>query len=197
MGDDGLAVRRRELETAIAVIRELCEPVNPPKIARDYVNYFGAGNPGNAEMAKKHEPRRRRFYDAAWTLTSPHRLGHRRRNGRRGVPASGGRQHREGSALLRERAARTSPTHPVSRKGWGGIIEEWKQTVRHPTTPAPRRRPEPSGSGDPGARIHRDRPHRQIPGGFRSGGGAARQRHGDLYDGDGSTDTERVVGCWP
>ena len=93
MGDDGLAVRRRELETAIAVIRELCEPVNPPKIARDYVNYFCARNPGNAEMVKKHEPRRRRFY----------------RNGPRRVPASGGRQHREGSALLRDRAARRRP----------------------------------------------------------------------------------------
>jgi hypothetical protein len=64
MGDDRLAVGRRELETAIAVIREICEPVNPPKIARDYVNYFCARNPGNAEMVKKHEPRRRRFYDA-------------------------------------------------------------------------------------------------------------------------------------
>ena len=64
MGDDRLAVGRRDLETAIAVIREISEPVNPPKIARDYVNYFCARNPANAEMVKKHEPRRRRFYDA-------------------------------------------------------------------------------------------------------------------------------------
>ena len=61
---DDLGTRRRQLETTIAVIRELCEPVNPPKVARDYVNYFCARNPGNAEMVKKHEPRRRRFYDA-------------------------------------------------------------------------------------------------------------------------------------
>jgi hypothetical protein len=64
MGDDRLALGRRELETAIAVIREICEPVNPPKIARDYVNYFCARNPANAEMVTKHEPRRQRFYDA-------------------------------------------------------------------------------------------------------------------------------------
>jgi hypothetical protein len=61
---DDLGTRRRTLETAIALIREICEPVNPPKIARDYVNYFCARNPANTEMVKKHEPRRRRFYDA-------------------------------------------------------------------------------------------------------------------------------------
>lgn len=49
---------------AIATVREVCEPVNPPKMPRDYVNYFCARNPDNAEMVKKHEPRRRRFYDA-------------------------------------------------------------------------------------------------------------------------------------
>lgn len=64
MDDDGLGARRGRLESAIAVIREACEPVNPPKIARDYVNYFCARNPANTEMVKKHEPRRRRFYDA-------------------------------------------------------------------------------------------------------------------------------------
>ena len=61
---EDVGTRRRALETAIAVIRELCEPVNPPKISRDYVNYFCARNPANSEMVKKHEPRRRRFYDA-------------------------------------------------------------------------------------------------------------------------------------
>jgi type I restriction enzyme R subunit len=64
VGDDRLSVGRRQLESAIATVREVCEPVNPPKIARDYVNYFCARNPDNVEMVKKHEPRRRRFYEA-------------------------------------------------------------------------------------------------------------------------------------
>jgi hypothetical protein len=72
VGDDRLAVGRRALETAIAVIREISEPVNPPKIARDYVNYFCARNPANTEMVKKHEPRRRRFYDAVDAYVSAH-----------------------------------------------------------------------------------------------------------------------------
>jgi hypothetical protein len=75
--DDGLAARRGRLEAAIDALREVCEPVNPPKIARDYVNYFGARNPANVEMVRKHEPRRRRFYDAvdayvaAYTAIAP------------------------------------------------------------------------------------------------------------------------------
>ncbi|HEY9477469.1 MAG TPA: hypothetical protein VIQ26_03460 [Microbacteriaceae bacterium] len=72
MGDDRLTEGRRDLEAAIAVIREISEPVNPPKIVRDYVNYFCARNPANTEMVKKHEPRRRRFYQAVDDYVTAH-----------------------------------------------------------------------------------------------------------------------------
>jgi type I restriction enzyme R subunit len=63
-GDDRLVAGRRALEQTREVFWAVCEPVNPPKLARDYVNYFCARNPANVDAVEKNQPRRLKFYDA-------------------------------------------------------------------------------------------------------------------------------------
>lgn len=62
--DDRLAAARGLLEQTREKFWAVCEPVDPPKIARDYVNYFCARNPANVELVEKNQPRRLKFYDA-------------------------------------------------------------------------------------------------------------------------------------
>lgn len=62
--DNRLANGRERLDAAIDVLREVCEPVNPPKLVRDYLRYFCGRDSGNPELVAKTEPRRRRFYSA-------------------------------------------------------------------------------------------------------------------------------------
>lgn len=69
MVEDRLRGSRWKLDTAIEAIRELCEPVNPPKGPRDYRNYFCARNLDNKEVVERNEPRRAAFYDAVTEYT--------------------------------------------------------------------------------------------------------------------------------
>ncbi|WP_104125806.1 hypothetical protein [Cryobacterium sp. Y57] len=55
---------RSALETATEAIRELCEPVSPPKRTLDYRNYFCARNLDNKAVVERNEPRRAAFYAA-------------------------------------------------------------------------------------------------------------------------------------
>ncbi|WP_104133808.1 hypothetical protein [Cryobacterium sp. Y62] len=64
MVKDRLKGNRSTLETAAEVIRELCEPVSPPKRTLDYRNYFCARNLDNKEVVERNEPRRAAFYAA-------------------------------------------------------------------------------------------------------------------------------------
>lgn len=64
MTDDQLPIGRRELDEAIDVIRELCEPVLPPKRDVEYRQYFLARNPDNSEVVARNTPRRRDLYAA-------------------------------------------------------------------------------------------------------------------------------------
>ena len=63
-GDNRLAAARRALEQTREAFWAVCEPVDPPKMARDYVNYFCARNPANVDAVTKNQPRRLKFYDA-------------------------------------------------------------------------------------------------------------------------------------
>ncbi|MBC7517375.1 MAG: hypothetical protein H7248_00570 [Microbacteriaceae bacterium] len=71
--DQRLAADREALEFTREAFWAVCGPVNPPKLARDYVDYFCARLPANVDEAKKIEaiqknaPRRRSFYDAGTT----------------------------------------------------------------------------------------------------------------------------------
>jgi type I restriction enzyme R subunit len=53
---------RLDLERAFEAIRELCEPVAPPKGTLEYQHYFCATQPGNAQQMKDNEPRRVDLY---------------------------------------------------------------------------------------------------------------------------------------
>ena len=71
--DQRLAADREALEFTREEFWAVCGPVNPPKLARDYVDYFCARLPANVDEAnkimaiQKNEPRRRSFYDAGAT----------------------------------------------------------------------------------------------------------------------------------
>ncbi len=61
MDDEGLAVRRSELEEAAGGLRELCEDVAVPMQSKQYVAYFC----GSTQQAvADREPRRQAFYAA-------------------------------------------------------------------------------------------------------------------------------------
>ena len=64
MVEDRLQGNRSTLEAAVEAIRELCEPVSPPKRTLDYRNYFCARNLDNKEVVERNEPRRAAFYEA-------------------------------------------------------------------------------------------------------------------------------------
>lgn len=64
MVEDRLKGTRSTLEAAGEAIRELCEPVSPPKRTLDYRNYFCARNLENKEVVERNEPRRAAFYEA-------------------------------------------------------------------------------------------------------------------------------------
>jgi type I restriction enzyme R subunit len=94
--DDQLS-GRVVLDAAIDALRELCEPVMPPKRAVEYRQYFLARNPGNAEVVARNAPRRRDLYAAiddyerAWAA-----LG--------GDAASAGYNEREVTSIVNELA---------------------------------------------------------------------------------------------
>lgn len=67
LGDDRLVAGRRALEQTREEFWAVCAPVNPPKLARDYVDYFCARNAANVDTVKKNQPRRLQFYDAVDT----------------------------------------------------------------------------------------------------------------------------------
>ena len=62
--EDRVKGKRSALETAAEAIRELCEPVSPPKRTLDYRNYFCARHLDNKEVVERIEPRRAAFYEA-------------------------------------------------------------------------------------------------------------------------------------
>lgn len=62
--DDQLSGSREALDAAIDALRELCEPVMPPKRAPEYRQYFLARNPDNVEVVARNAPRRRGLYAA-------------------------------------------------------------------------------------------------------------------------------------
>lgn len=64
MGEDRLNTARAELDGAIEDIRELCEPVSPPKRLIDYQNYFCARNLANHDVVARNAPRRAALYEA-------------------------------------------------------------------------------------------------------------------------------------
>ncbi|TFB58993.1 hypothetical protein E3N86_12160 [Cryobacterium sp. Hz7] len=64
MVKDQVKGNRSALETAAEAIRELCEPVSPPKRTLDYQNYFCARNLDNKEVVERNEARRAAFYEA-------------------------------------------------------------------------------------------------------------------------------------
>ena len=62
--EDRLKGKRSKLDAAGDTIRELCEPVSPPKRTLDYRNYFCARNLDNKEVVERNEPRRAAFFEA-------------------------------------------------------------------------------------------------------------------------------------
>ena len=64
MVEDRLRGSRWKLDKAIDEIRELCEPVAPPKRDIEYRNYFCARNLDNKEIVERNEPRRAALYAA-------------------------------------------------------------------------------------------------------------------------------------
>lgn len=64
MTDDQLSSGRKALDAAIDALRELCEPVMPPKRPVEYRQYFLARNPDNVEAVTRNAPRRRGLYAA-------------------------------------------------------------------------------------------------------------------------------------
>lgn len=69
MVKDRLKGNRSTLEAAAEAIRELCEPVSPPKRTLDYRNYFCARHLDNKEVVERNEPRRVAFYEAVAEYT--------------------------------------------------------------------------------------------------------------------------------
>ncbi|GEP28109.1 hypothetical protein E3O11_01700 [Cryobacterium levicorallinum] len=64
MPENRLKDNRSMLDAAEDALRELCEPVSPPKRTLDYRNYFCARNLDNTEVVSKNEPRRAALYAA-------------------------------------------------------------------------------------------------------------------------------------
>ncbi|MBG6212194.1 MAG: hypothetical protein LH475_02250 [Cryobacterium sp.] len=62
--NDQQAVGRQALEQTREALWAVCEPVSPPKLARDYVNYFSSRIRTNVDAVAKNQPRRLKFYDA-------------------------------------------------------------------------------------------------------------------------------------
>ena len=65
--NDRLVGGRNALEHTREELWAVCEPVSPPMLARDYVNYLCARNLANGDVVKKNEPRRAAFYAALAT----------------------------------------------------------------------------------------------------------------------------------
>ena len=59
---------RTDLDEALEAIRELCEPVAPPKGTLEYQHYFCATEPGNVDQIKDNEARRVDLYKAVARL---------------------------------------------------------------------------------------------------------------------------------
>ena len=64
MPENRLKDNRSMLDAAEDALRELCEPVSPPKRTLDYRNYFCARNLDNTEVVTRNAPRRAAFYEA-------------------------------------------------------------------------------------------------------------------------------------
>ena len=67
MMQNRLAKGRERLDIALEAVALLCEPVEPPKSALEYQQYF-CGNTEIATDLKEHEPQRTAFYKAVVTL---------------------------------------------------------------------------------------------------------------------------------
>ncbi|MDR2832163.1 MAG: HsdR family type I site-specific deoxyribonuclease, partial [Streptococcaceae bacterium] len=61
--ENRLAKAKEKLEDALEVIRALCEPVEPPKQTKEFIQYF-CGNTEIAEELKENEPKRIALYKA-------------------------------------------------------------------------------------------------------------------------------------
>ena len=59
---DRLEKGRERLEDAREAIKQLCEPVDPPKQIQDYIRYFCSAESGNDEQIKANEQKRIKLY---------------------------------------------------------------------------------------------------------------------------------------
>ena len=59
---------RADLDQALEAIRALCEPVTPPKGTEQYLRYFVAATPGDADAIKANEPKRVLLYKGVASL---------------------------------------------------------------------------------------------------------------------------------
>nr|WP_202968113.1 type I restriction endonuclease subunit R [Pseudonocardia sp. AL041005-10] len=66
--EDRIQQEREDLDSALELIRVLCEPVAPPKGTLEYQHYFVSDVPGDADRIKANEPKRVELYKSVSSL---------------------------------------------------------------------------------------------------------------------------------